>query len=120
MHEPVPQRPDLEQGQPAFDWMSQAFLTDAGVENHYSHVWLHGFTDLYHLPEEFGFLLVPTRRVHNDHVKAFFLELCNTLCSDGDGVRLRVGAKVGNLRLRRRLTSLVECTGTESIRADDT
>lgn len=94
--------------------------TNASVKDHDRHIWLHGFADLHHLLEEFRLLLVSTRRIHNDDIEPFLLEFGNTLRCDGDRIRLSVRTEVGDLCLRRGLTSLVESTGTEGIRTDNT
>lgn len=95
-------------------------LTDAGIENHNRHVRLDSLTDLNHLLEELGFLLVPSGRVHDNNIESLLLEFRNTLRSDGYRVCFRVRTEVSNFRFRCGLTRLVECTGTESIGANDT
>ena len=62
---------------------------------------------------------MPTRRVDNDNVEPFLLELCDTLRGDGDGIGFGVGTKVCNLGFGGRLSRLVEGTGTEGISTDD-
>lgn len=54
-----------------------------------------------------------------DNVEPFLLELCDTLCGDGDGISFSVGAKVCDLGFGSRLSRLVEGTGTEGISTDD-
>ena len=86
------QQPDLRrrQSQVASRDMSKKRLTDAGVQNHNSLVGLYGFANLHHLLEELGFLLMSTRRIHDDDIETLFLELGNTLCRNCDRVRLCV------------------------------
>ena len=94
-------------------------LTDASVKDEHGHIRLNSLPDLYHLPEQLRFLFMPTRRVDDDDVESFFLELCDTLRGDGDGIGFGVGTKVCNLGFGGRLSRLVEGTGTEGISADD-
>ena len=61
-----------------------------------------------------------TRRIHNNYIETFLLELGNTLRRNSDGVRLGVGTEVCNFRLGCRLTGLIERTGTEGIGTNDT
>ena len=81
---------------------------------------LYGFRDLHHLPKQLRFLLVSTRRIHNNYIETFLLELGNTLRRNSNGVRLGVGTEVCNFRLGCRLTGLVERTSTEGIGTNDT
>ena len=64
--------------------------TYACIEHQHSHVRLHCLTDLHHLLEQLTLLLMPTTRIDNDNFESFLLEFCDTLSSNGDGVRLRV------------------------------
>jgi hypothetical protein len=98
--------------------LSLSSLTDASVEDQYGHVRLDSFPDLYHLLEQFRFLFMPTGCIDDDDVEPFFLELCDTLCGDGDGVGFSVGSEVCNLGFGSRLSRLVEGTGTEGISTD--
>ena len=94
--------------------------TDASIKDEYSHVWFHRIADLHHLFEQLAFLLVPTGSIDNDDLKLLFLELCDTLAGNGDGIRLRVRAEVGDLGFSCRLSSLIEGTSTEGISANYT
>jgi len=62
---------------------------------------------------------MPTRRVDDDDVEPFLLELCDTLRGDGDGIGFGVGTEVCNLCFRSRLPRLIEGTGTKGISTDD-
>ena len=65
-------------------------LTDAGIEDEDRHVRLDGLSYEDHLLEELLLLLMPSTRIHNDHVETFLLELGHPLSSDDDGIRLGV------------------------------
>jgi len=99
--------------------LSLSSLTNASVEDEYSHVRLHSFPDLHHLLEKFRFLFMPTRRINNDYVEPLLLELCDTLRCDRDWICFGVGTEVCDLCFGSRLSGLVEGTGTESVSADD-
>ncbi len=94
-------------------------LTDTSVQNHNSHIRLHGLPNLYHLLKQLRLLLMPSRRVHNNDLKPLLLELCHTLRRNRHWVRLGVRAKVGDLGFCRGLSRLVEGTRTEGVCADD-
>ena len=116
------QQPDLcrRQSQVASRDMSKKRLTDAGVQNHNSLVGLYGFANLHHLLEELGFLLMSTRRIHDDDIETLLLEFRHTLRGDCDRIGLRVRAEICNLGLRCGLSGLIEGSGTEGIRTDNT
>ncbi len=94
--------------------------TNTGIENHYCHIWLHSFANLDHFLEQLRLLLMSSGCIHNNNIKALFLELRYTLRSDRDRVRLGVGSEICDLGFRRRLSCLVKSTSAERISADNT
>ena len=105
---------------PASRQRIQVQLTYTCIQNHHSLVWLDSFPYLYHLLEQFRLLLVTSGRIDDNDVETLLLEFSHTLGSDGDGICLCVGTEVRDLRFGRGLSGLVEGTGTEGIRTDDT
>ena len=62
---------------------------------------------------------MPTGSIDDDDIESFLLELCYTLCSDGDGIGFSVGTEVCDLGFCSRLSCLVEGTSTEGVSTDD-
>ena len=53
--------------------------TDTRIQDQDRHVWLDGLTDLNHLLEQFGLLLVSSRSINDNDIEPFLLEFGNTL-----------------------------------------
>jgi len=93
--------------------------TNASIQYKNSHVRLDSLPDLHHFFEKFWFLLVSAWRIHDNHVKSFFLKFWNTLSSNYDWVCLGVRSKVGYFRLGCWLPRLIEGAGAERVCAND-
>ncbi|KAJ6256633.1 hypothetical protein Dda_8498 [Drechslerella dactyloides] len=94
-------------------------LPDARIQHHDRLVRPHGLLDLYHLREQLGLLAMPARGVNDDDLEPLLLELVHARLRHLDGVGLRVGAVVGDLRLGRVLLELVEGARAEGVGADE-
>lgn len=73
--------------------------------------------DRQHLLEQRLLLLVPTARVHDDHLEALLLEHLHTVLRNYHGVNFRVASVEGDPGLRGVLLDLIVGTSTEGIRA---
>ena len=69
--------------------------------------------------EKLRLLPMSSRCVNNDDFEPLFSELLHALQGDGDRICLSVRPKVRDLGFGGRLASLIKCTGTEGIRAND-
>lgn len=62
---------------------------------------------------------MPARRIHDNHIESFLLELGHTLGGDRHRVCFGVGTEVGDFGFGCGLSRLVECAGAERVGADD-
>mmetsp|Transcript_45248 Transcript_45248/g.106175 ORF Transcript_45248/g.106175 Transcript_45248/m.106175 type:complete len:260 (+) Transcript_45248:888-1667(+) len=93
-------------------------LTDGGVEHEDHVVRLHRGSDLLHLLEERGLLLVAPGGVDDDDLLALLLEHVHAVLRDLDGVALGVGPVERDAGLGSVLLQLVKRAGAESVSAD--
>lgn len=94
-------------------------LTNTSIQHQDSHIRNNRLANLHHLLKQLALLPMPARRIHNNHIEPFLLELRHTFRGNRYGVGFGVRPEVSDFGFGCGLAGLVECAGAECVGADD-